>query len=210
MTIKPAQPLRPGTRYTVTVSGAVDKGENDLIPHTWSFTTLQQAAGHWKFDEGSGDTTADSSGFNHDASLNETAAWIAGKNGGAVSNVLRRVRSPLDRPAKRRHDAGPRSAGPVSDHHRKNHRKNHRTFSRPGLGEPRRVSRRLRCTPGSLGTRTPASPCGPTRTSCRPARTACAGRSTAPGGVPRIRDVPWTCPERGVRSRNRRFSTSWH
>nr|WP_285786381.1 DNRLRE domain-containing protein [Microbispora sp. NBRC 16548] len=91
-TFTPTQPLRPGTKYTVEVSEAIDMWENTMIPHTWSFTTLQQAAGHWKFDEGNGGTAADSSGNDHHASLNDTAVWIAGKNGNAVSNVPSQAR----------------------------------------------------------------------------------------------------------------------
>ncbi|MER6831169.1 DNRLRE domain-containing protein [Streptosporangium sp. NPDC000563] len=91
-TFTPVQPFHPGTTYAATVSEAIDMWENAMIPHTWSFTTLQQAAGHWKFDEGNGATAADSSGNDHDASLNETAAWIAGKSGNAVSNVPSQAR----------------------------------------------------------------------------------------------------------------------
>ncbi|MEU7901123.1 DNRLRE domain-containing protein [Nonomuraea sp. NPDC049152] len=98
-TFTPTQPLRPGTKYTVTVSEAIDMWENTMIPHTWSFTTLQQAAGHWKFDEGNGGTAADSSGNGHDASLNETAAWIAGKSGNAVSNMPSQARIAASRAA---------------------------------------------------------------------------------------------------------------
>ncbi|MCF6475299.1 hypothetical protein FAF44_44090 [Nonomuraea sp. MG754425] len=36
------------------MSDAIDASENDMVPRAWSFTTLQQAAGHWKFDEGAG------------------------------------------------------------------------------------------------------------------------------------------------------------
>ncbi|WP_141704403.1 Ig-like domain-containing protein, partial [Planobispora rosea] len=83
----PAQPLKPGTTYTVEVSGAIDSSENMMDPYTWSFTTLRQAAGYWKFDEGNGRKAADSSGQGHDATLNDTAAWISGKSGHAVSNT---------------------------------------------------------------------------------------------------------------------------
>ncbi|MEV8638853.1 DNRLRE domain-containing protein [Streptosporangium sp. NPDC051023] len=104
-TFAPAQPLRPGTTYAATVSEAIDMWENAMIPHTWSFTTLQQAAGHWKFDEGNGATAADSSGNDHDASLNETAAWIAGKSGNAVSNVPSQARIAASRAAAKQSKA---------------------------------------------------------------------------------------------------------
>ncbi|WP_176993295.1 DNRLRE domain-containing protein [Nonomuraea jiangxiensis] len=98
-TFTPTQALRPGTKYTVTVSEAIDLSENTMIPHTWSFTTLRRAAGHWKFDEGNGGTAADSSGNDHDASLKDTAAWIAGKSGNAVSNMPSQARMAASRAA---------------------------------------------------------------------------------------------------------------
>ncbi|MFC7106876.1 DNRLRE domain-containing protein [Nonomuraea rubra] len=91
-TFTPQQALRPGTRYTVDVSEAIDSWENVMTPYTWSFTTLKQAAGQWTFDEGNSRTAADSSGNGHDADLNDTAAWIAGKNGNAISNTPSQAR----------------------------------------------------------------------------------------------------------------------
>nr|WP_260408668.1 DNRLRE domain-containing protein [Planomonospora venezuelensis] len=87
VTFTSAQPLKPGTTYTVEVSGAIDSGENMMAPYTWSFTTVRQSAGRWTFDEGDGRTATDSSGQGHDATLNDTAGWITGKNGSAVSNM---------------------------------------------------------------------------------------------------------------------------
>ncbi|GAA0841685.1 hypothetical protein GCM10009525_55370 [Streptosporangium amethystogenes subsp. fukuiense] len=99
-TFTPAQPLRPGTKYTVEVSEATDAWENVMMfPYTWSFRTVDQAAAHWTFDEGNGRTAADSSGNDHHASLNDTAAWIAGKNGDAVSNVPSQARIATSRSA---------------------------------------------------------------------------------------------------------------
>ncbi|MFC4060211.1 DNRLRE domain-containing protein [Planomonospora corallina] len=92
VTFTPQQPLSPGTTYTVEVSEAIDSWENTMAPYTWSFTTLAKAAGHWTFDEGEGDAAADSSGNNHDASLNDTAKWVAGKSGNAVSNAPSQAR----------------------------------------------------------------------------------------------------------------------
>ncbi|GAA4224655.1 hypothetical protein FHR32_006890 [Streptosporangium album] len=65
----------------------MDSWENTMVPYSWSFTTVMQSAGRWTFDEGNGRTTADSSGQGHDATLNDTAAWIPGKTGSAVSNT---------------------------------------------------------------------------------------------------------------------------
>ncbi|WP_170991291.1 DNRLRE domain-containing protein [Herbidospora galbida] len=86
VTFTPAQALKPGTTYTAEIDGAIDLSENWMGSHTWSFTTVNQVAGHWTFDEEDGRTAADSSGHDHHASLTETASWIAGKDGGAISN----------------------------------------------------------------------------------------------------------------------------
>ncbi|MFC3540746.1 DNRLRE domain-containing protein [Nonomuraea ferruginea] len=92
-TFTPTQPLRPGTRYTVDVSEATDSWENEMIPYSWSFRTVDQAAARWTLDEGDGRTAADSSGNNHDASLNDTASWITGKSGNGISNVPSQART---------------------------------------------------------------------------------------------------------------------
>ncbi len=91
-TFTPERALRPGTTYTAVVSGASDLFDNTMSAYSWSFTTLLKAAGQWGFDEGDGRTAADSSGNDHDASLNDTAAWIAGKSGNALSNVPSQAR----------------------------------------------------------------------------------------------------------------------
>ncbi|MFF0310197.1 DNRLRE domain-containing protein [Streptosporangium sp. NPDC004379] len=91
LTFTPGRPLTPGAKYTALVSGARDGSNNKMDPHPWSFTVSTLAA-HWKLDEGTGSTTADSSGNGHNASLNDTAAWIVGKNGNAVSNVPSQAR----------------------------------------------------------------------------------------------------------------------
>ncbi|MFC5830066.1 DNRLRE domain-containing protein [Nonomuraea insulae] len=72
MMFTPAQPLEPGTTYPVEVAWAMDGSENTMEPYSWSFRIVDQAAGRWTFDEGSGSTAADSSGNDHDASLNDT------------------------------------------------------------------------------------------------------------------------------------------
>lgn len=47
---------------------------------TWAATLV----GHWAFDEGSGGTTADSSGFGNTGTLLNSPAWVAGKSGKAL------------------------------------------------------------------------------------------------------------------------------
>ncbi|MGW5261617.1 DNRLRE domain-containing protein [Microbispora sp. NPDC004025] len=91
LTFTPGRPLTPGATYTALVSGARDGSDNKMDPHPWSFTVSTLAA-HWKLDEGTGSTTADSSGNGHDASLNDTAAWITGKSGNAISNAPSQAR----------------------------------------------------------------------------------------------------------------------
>ncbi|WP_326822020.1 DNRLRE domain-containing protein [Streptosporangium sp. NBC_01756] len=101
-TFTPTQPLRPGTRYTVEVSEATDSWENVMLfPYTWSFRTADQAAARWTFDEGNGRTAADSSGQGHGATLNDTASWIPGKNGNAVSNTPTQAQVTASREAAR-------------------------------------------------------------------------------------------------------------
>ncbi|MFD1539832.1 DNRLRE domain-containing protein [Nonomuraea guangzhouensis] len=92
VTFTPAQPLAPGTTYSAEVAWAIDGVENTMEPYSWSFRTVDQMTGRWTFDEGDGRTAADSSGNDHDASLNDTAAWIAGKSGNAISNVPSQAR----------------------------------------------------------------------------------------------------------------------
>ncbi|MGV9779182.1 DNRLRE domain-containing protein [Streptosporangium sp. NPDC003464] len=92
LTFTPAQALKPGTTYSAEVSEATNSWEIPINPYSWSFTTLIQSAGHWTFDEGDGRTAADSSGNRHDATLNDTAAWIAGKTGNAISNTPSQAR----------------------------------------------------------------------------------------------------------------------
>jgi hypothetical protein len=91
-TFTPERALAPGTTYTAVASDAHDAWENVMTTHTWSFSTPRQADGHWKFDEGTGGLAADSSGKGHDATLNETASWISGKSGNAISNVPSQAR----------------------------------------------------------------------------------------------------------------------
>nr|WP_062340588.1 DNRLRE domain-containing protein [Herbidospora sakaeratensis] len=99
VTFTPAQALRPGTTYKAVVTGATDLWDNMMSPRTWSFTTVAQAAGQWTFDDGEGATAADTSGNDHHASLNDTAAWIAGKSGTAVSNTPSQARVAASRTA---------------------------------------------------------------------------------------------------------------
>ncbi|NUW41023.1 DNRLRE domain-containing protein [Nonomuraea rhodomycinica] len=98
-TFSPTQPLHPGTAYTVEISGAIDASENEMVPYTWSFRTIDQAAAHWTFDEGTGEIAADSSGNDHKASLSDTAAWITGKSGHAISNMPSQARIAASRAA---------------------------------------------------------------------------------------------------------------
>ncbi|MEV4749570.1 Ig-like domain-containing protein [Streptosporangium sp. NPDC049248] len=99
LTFTPGQSLSPGTSYTVAVSEAIDGWENAMDPYSWSFRTVEEAAGHWTFDEGTGQTAIDSSGNDHDASLNDTAKWVAGRNGNAVSNASPQARLTASRQA---------------------------------------------------------------------------------------------------------------
>ncbi|GAA2892276.1 hypothetical protein GCM10010517_56780 [Streptosporangium fragile] len=83
----PRQPLTADTVHAVEVTGAKDAAGNTMAPYSWSFITETGPQGHWRFNEGSGATAADSSGHGHDASLGESTTWTAGRNGSAVTNL---------------------------------------------------------------------------------------------------------------------------
>ncbi|MER7501447.1 DNRLRE domain-containing protein [Nonomuraea pusilla] len=83
-TFTPSQPLKAGTTYIAEISEANDASANTMSSFQWSFQT--QGGARWSFDEGSGNTAADAFG-RHPATLSDTAAWIAGKSGQAVSNL---------------------------------------------------------------------------------------------------------------------------
>ncbi|MEV6983847.1 DUF4082 domain-containing protein [Sphaerisporangium sp. NPDC051017] len=85
-TFTPAQRLTPGTRYTAEIAEATDASANPMTPFIWSFEIQVEESAHWTFNEGSGGTAADSSGKGHTATLSDTARWITGKSGNAVSN----------------------------------------------------------------------------------------------------------------------------
>ena len=84
VTTEEAEPgeLERGVTYywridEVQADDSIAKGD------TWSFGTGSLAA-HWKLDEGSGKTIADSSGNGYDGTLVGDTAWAAGHIGGAL------------------------------------------------------------------------------------------------------------------------------
>jgi len=84
VTVEEAEPgeLERGVTYywridEVQADGSIAKGS------TWSFSTGSLVA-HWKLDEGSGQTVADSSGNGYDGRLVGDTAWVAGQVGGAL------------------------------------------------------------------------------------------------------------------------------
>ncbi|MEU8322268.1 DNRLRE domain-containing protein [Nonomuraea sp. NPDC048881] len=95
----PERPLSPGVRYNAEAKSGTDIWDNMMEPHSWSFTTVLKAAGHWTFDEGDGNTAADSSGQGHDATLTRGVQWVAGKRGNAVSNAPSQARIAASRAA---------------------------------------------------------------------------------------------------------------
>ncbi|GAA2397237.1 hypothetical protein GCM10010404_63660 [Nonomuraea africana] len=86
LTFTPDKPLTPGVKYTAQASGARDGSTNRMDPYPWSFT-ISTLAAHWKLDEGMGSTAADSSGNGREAKLNDTASWVPGKTGQALTNT---------------------------------------------------------------------------------------------------------------------------
>ncbi|BBO17633.1 conserved hypothetical protein [Candidatus Brocadia pituitae] len=90
-TFTPSGPLAYSTTYTATITtGVTDVAGNPMAAnYTWSFTTEasngiggQQA--YYTFDEGTGSTTADSSGNSRNGTING-ATWTTGKFGGALN-----------------------------------------------------------------------------------------------------------------------------
>jgi len=74
--------LEPGTTYYWRVDGV-----NDLHIGSpwkgavWSFTTLMwepNLVGWWQFDEGQGDTAADSSSYGNDGAISDNVSWVGG------------------------------------------------------------------------------------------------------------------------------------
>ncbi|RVX43904.1 Ig-like domain-containing protein [Nonomuraea polychroma] len=86
VTFTPSKPLSSGVTYSADVRGGRDTSGNSMDSYPWTFT-VAGTAGHWNFDEGQGNTAADSSGKGHTATLYDTADWVSGKNGNAVSNA---------------------------------------------------------------------------------------------------------------------------
>ncbi|MBN2269004.1 MAG: zf-HC2 domain-containing protein [Sedimentisphaerales bacterium] len=84
VTVEQAEPgeLERGVTYywridEVQADGSITAGD------TWSFSTGSLVA-HWKFDEGSGSATADSSGNGYEGTLVGDTAWTTGQVGGAL------------------------------------------------------------------------------------------------------------------------------
>ncbi|MFD9949293.1 DNRLRE domain-containing protein [Nonomuraea sp. NPDC059023] len=99
-TFTPAQPLNPAVRYTAELGEAIDASANPMTAYQWTFETASAGSARWTFDEGTGQTAADAYG-RHPATLNDTAAWIPGKNGNALTNQPSPTRITASREAAR-------------------------------------------------------------------------------------------------------------
>jgi hypothetical protein len=77
--------------YDITVTATDDQGKSAATSTTIDVVgdLLDRLADYWKFDEGTGTTTADSSGQAHGTLANfaftSTSGWVAGINGNALS-----------------------------------------------------------------------------------------------------------------------------
>jgi len=71
--------------YTLTVNGVKDLVGNPMIDVTYTYQYNTGLVGHWKFDDGSGSSAADSSGNNNTGTLINGPTWTAGKIDGALS-----------------------------------------------------------------------------------------------------------------------------
>lgn len=76
----------PGLKRATTYYWRVDEVQPDgsvVTGDLWSFNTGRLVA-WWKFDDGSGDTVADSSGLGHNGKLKGDPNWVDGITGGAL------------------------------------------------------------------------------------------------------------------------------
>jgi hypothetical protein len=87
-TLTPTAPLSASAAYTAAVSGVQDvEGDTMAASASWSFTTAaspqlsQGLAAEWKFNEGSGTTTADNTGNGHNGTLSGSVSWVPGLTG---------------------------------------------------------------------------------------------------------------------------------
>lgn len=77
--------LSPDTTYYYVVSGS-DQSGNSVTSTECQFKTLMalELVGLWHFDEGSGTTACDASGYGNDGTLVNEPAWVDGKIGKAL------------------------------------------------------------------------------------------------------------------------------
>src|SRR5207247_978749 len=80
----------PGTGYNYRVK-SLDAAGNLATSANFTFTTppllpppTVGLIGYWPFDEGTGNTTADRSGNNHNGTLTNNPVWTTGKVGNAL------------------------------------------------------------------------------------------------------------------------------
>ena len=93
-TLTPSAPLAASTNYTATLSASIQDAAGAATlgsPFTWTFTTAASTppatgglVGQWSFSEGSGLTTADSSGNGSTATLSGAANWAPGYSGNGL------------------------------------------------------------------------------------------------------------------------------
>ncbi|NIP53351.1 MAG: hypothetical protein GWN67_23055, partial [Phycisphaerae bacterium] len=74
-----------GTTYTLTVENVQDTFGNPMAETSRDYVYEDGLVGHWKFDDGSGSSTVDSSGNNNTGTLINGPTWTTGKINGALS-----------------------------------------------------------------------------------------------------------------------------
>jgi uncharacterized repeat protein (TIGR02543 family) len=71
--------------YTLTVANVQDTSGNPMTSTTIGYEYHYGLVAHWKFDDGSGNTAADSSGNGNTGTLRNGPIWTTGKINGALS-----------------------------------------------------------------------------------------------------------------------------
>jgi hypothetical protein len=87
------EPLAEDANYRIWISGVQDLGQppNAILPNSQAQFQYNSLVGYWRFEEGSGTTTADLSGNGFTGTLLNGPAWVSGLFGTALDFTGNRV-----------------------------------------------------------------------------------------------------------------------